>query len=84
VINQLTRRYSTVVNAEGLDIILEYVKSIKKALLSRIRVLFILGHYLIALKMKLSEVYLQCQDKSGRLGGVAGSVVLYVNYSLEG
>jgi hypothetical protein len=28
--------------------------------------------------MKLSEAYLQCQDKSGRLGGVAGSVVLYV------
>jgi hypothetical protein len=50
----------------------------KKALLSRMRVLFILGHYLIAMKMKLSEVYLQCQDKSGRLGGVAGSVVLYV------
>jgi hypothetical protein len=34
-----------------------------------------LGHYLIAMKMKLSEAYLQCQDKSGRLGGVAGSVV---------
>jgi hypothetical protein len=50
----------------------------KKALLSRMRVLFILGHYLIAMKMKLSEAYLQCQDKSGRLGGVAGSVVLYV------
>jgi hypothetical protein len=33
---------------------------------------------LIAMKMKLSEAYLQCQDKSGRLGGVAGSVVLYV------
>jgi hypothetical protein len=76
--NQLTRRYGTVVNAEGLDIILEHVKSMKKALLSRMRVLFILGHYLIAMKMKLSEVYLQCQDKSGRLGGVAGSVVLYV------
>jgi hypothetical protein len=30
------------------------------------------------MKMKLSEAYLQCQDKSGRLGGVAGSVVLYV------
>jgi hypothetical protein len=29
--------------------------------------------------MKLSEAYLQCQDKSGRLGGVAGSVVLYVS-----
>jgi hypothetical protein len=52
----------------------------KKALLSRMRVLFILGHYLIAMKMKLSEAYLQCQDKSGRLGGVAGSVVLYVNH----
>jgi hypothetical protein len=26
----------------------------------------------------LSEAYLQCQDKSGRLGGMAGSVVLYV------
>jgi hypothetical protein len=50
----------------------------KKALLSRMRVLFILGHYLIAMKMKLSEAYLQCQDKSGRLGGMAGSVVLYV------
>jgi hypothetical protein len=37
-----------------------------------------LGHYLIAMKMKLSEAYLQCQDKSGRLGGMAGSVVLYV------
>jgi hypothetical protein len=36
---------------------------------------------LIAMKMKLSEAYLQCQDKSGRLGGVAGSVVLYVNIS---
>jgi hypothetical protein len=23
-----------------------------------------------------------CQDKIGRLGGVAGSVVLYVNYSI--
>jgi hypothetical protein len=34
------------------------------------------------MKMKLSEAYLQCQDKSGRLGGVAGSVVLYVKYSL--
>jgi hypothetical protein len=33
---------------------------------------------LIAMKMKLSEAYLQCQDKSGRLGGMAGSVVLYV------
>jgi hypothetical protein len=42
------------------------------------RVLFILGHYLIAMKTKLSEAYWQCQDKSGRLGGVAGSVVLYV------
>jgi hypothetical protein len=30
--------------------------------------------------MKLSEAYLQCQDKSGRLGGMAGSVVLYVIY----
>jgi hypothetical protein len=52
----------------------------KKALLSRMRVLFILGHYLIAMKMKLSEAYLQCQDKSGRLGGMAGSVVLYVMF----
>jgi hypothetical protein len=67
--NQLTRRYGTIVNAEGLNIILEHVKSIKKALLSRMRVLFILGHYLIAIKMKLSEAYLQYQDKSGRLGG---------------
>jgi hypothetical protein len=33
------------------------------------------------MKMKLSEAYLQCQDKSGRLGGVAGSVVLYVKIS---
>jgi hypothetical protein len=29
----------------------------------------------------LSEAYLQCQDKSGRLGGMAGSVVLYVTTS---
>jgi hypothetical protein len=56
--NQLTRRHGTIVNAEGLDIILEHVKSIKKALLSRMRVLFILSHYLIAMKMKLSEAYL--------------------------
>jgi hypothetical protein len=56
--NQLTRCYSTIVNAEGLDIILEYVRLIKKALPSRMRVLFILGQYLIAMKMKLSEVYL--------------------------
>jgi hypothetical protein len=56
--NQLTRCYGTIVNAEGLDIILEYVRLIKKALPSRMRVLFILGHYLIAMKMKLSEVYL--------------------------
>jgi hypothetical protein len=58
--NQLTRRYGTVVNVEGLDIILEHVKSMKKALLSRMRVLFTLGHYLIVMKMKLSEAYLQC------------------------
>jgi hypothetical protein len=32
--------------------------------------------------MKLSKAYLQCQDKSGRLGSVAGSVVLYVIYSI--
>jgi hypothetical protein len=76
--NQLTRRYGTVVNVEGLDIILEHVKSMKKALLSQIRVLFILGHCLIVMRMKMSKAYLQCQDKSGRLGGVAGSVVLYV------
>jgi hypothetical protein len=56
--NQLTRCYGTIVNAEGLDIILEYVRLIKKALPSRMRVLFILGQYLIAMKMKLSEVYL--------------------------
>jgi hypothetical protein len=30
---------------------------IKKALLSRIRVLFILGHCLIAIKIELSEAY---------------------------
>jgi hypothetical protein len=58
VINQLTRHYGTIVNAEGLDIILEYIRLIKKALPSRIRVLFILGHYLIAMKMKLSKAYL--------------------------
>jgi hypothetical protein len=34
-----------------------------------------------AMKMKLSEAYWHCQDKSGRLGGMAGSVVLYVNYN---
>jgi hypothetical protein len=33
--------------------------------------------------MKLSEAYLQCQDKSGRLGGMAGSVVLYVIYKVS-
>jgi hypothetical protein len=43
---------------EGLDIFLEHVKSMKKALLNRIRVLFILGHYLIVMKMKMSEAYL--------------------------
>jgi hypothetical protein len=48
----------TIVNAEGLDIILEHIRLIKKALPSRIRVLFILGHYLIAMKMKLSKAYL--------------------------
>jgi hypothetical protein len=58
VINKLTQRYGTIVNAEGLDIILEYIRLIKKALPSRMRVLFILGHYLIAMKMKLSEAYL--------------------------
>jgi hypothetical protein len=56
--NQLTRRYGTIVNAEGLDIILEHVRLIKKALPSRMRVLFILGYYLIAMKMKLSKAYL--------------------------
>jgi hypothetical protein len=39
---------------------------------------------LIAMKMKLSEAYLQCQDKSGRLGGMAGSVVLYVKGFAKG
>jgi hypothetical protein len=29
--------------------------------------------------VKMDQV---CQDKIGRLGGVAGSVVLYVNYYL--
>jgi hypothetical protein len=56
--NQLTRRYGTIVDVEGLDIFLEHVKSMKKALLNRIRVLFILGHYLIVMKMKMSEAYL--------------------------
>jgi hypothetical protein len=55
--NQLNQRYGIVVNAEGLDIIPEHVRLMKKALLSRIGVLFILGHCLIAMKMKLSEAY---------------------------
>jgi hypothetical protein len=56
----------------------EHVDECLSSIIGRMRVLFSLDHCLIAMKMKMSDVYLQCQDQRGRLGGVAGSVVLYV------